>query len=208
TGIGLCTPLGIGTENNWRRLLAGESGLGAIQSFDVSDLPAKVAGQVPRGDTASQRFNADDWVPPKDQRKMDMFIGYAIRAAVQAVEDSGWKPEDEESGERTGVMIGSGIGGLPGISDMAITLAERGPRRVSPFFIPASLINLASGHVSIRHGFKGPNHSVVTACSTGAHAIGDAARLIGLEDADVMVAGGGGGTVCRLGIAGVAAGSA
>jgi 3-oxoacyl-[acyl-carrier-protein] synthase II len=205
TGIGLCTPLGISAENNWRRLLAGESGLGAIQSFDVSDLPAKIAGQVPRGDTASHRFNADDWVPPKDQRKMDMFIVYAICAAVQAVEDSGWKPEDEESRERTGVMIGSGIGGLPGISDMAITLAERGPRRVSPFFIPASLINLASGHVSIRYGFKGPNHSVVTACSTGAHALGDATRLIQLEDADVMVCGGTEAAICRLGLAGFAA---
>jgi 3-oxoacyl-[acyl-carrier-protein] synthase II len=205
TGIGLCTPLGIGTQNNWQRLLAGESGLRSIQSFDVSDLPAKIAGQVPRGDTASQLFNADDWVPPKDQRKMDQFIVYAICAAVQAVEDSGWNPPDEESRERTGVMIGSGIGGLPGISDMAITLAERGPRRVSPFFIPASLINLASGHVSIRYGFKGPNHSVVTACSTGAHALGDAARLIQLEDADVMVCGGTEAAICRLGLAGFAA---
>jgi 3-oxoacyl-[acyl-carrier-protein] synthase II len=205
TGIGLCTPFGIGTDNNWRRLTAGESGLRAIQSFDVSDLPAKIAGQVPRGDTASQLFNADDWVPPKDQRKMDMFIVYALCAAVQAVEDAGWKPEDEESRERTGVMIGSGIGGLPGIADMAITLAERGPRRVSPFFIPSSLINLASGNVSIRYGFKGPNHSVVTACSTGAHALGDAARLIQYEDADVMVCGGAEAAICRLGLAGFAA---
>ena len=205
TGIGLCTPLGIDAENNWRRLLAGESGLGAIQSFDVSDLPAKIAGQVPRGDTASHRFNADDWVPPKDQRKMDMFIVYAICAAVQAVEDSGWKPEDEESRERTGVMIGSGIGGLEDIYDASVLLNERGPRRVTPFFIPSALINLASGHVSIRYGFTGPNHAVVTACSTGAHALGDATRLIQLEDADVMVCGGTEAAICRLGLAGFAA---
>jgi 3-oxoacyl-[acyl-carrier-protein] synthase II len=205
TGIGLVTPFGIGTANNWRRVIAGESGLRAIQSFDVSDLPAKIAGQVPRGDKASGLFNADDWVLPKDQRKMDMFIIYAICAAIQAVEDSGWLPEDEEGRERTGVMIGSGIGGLPAIADMAITLAERGPRRVSPFFIPSSLINLASGNVSIRYGFKGPNHAVVTACSTGAHAIGDAARLIQIEDADVMVCGGTEAAICRLGLAGFAA---
>jgi 3-oxoacyl-[acyl-carrier-protein] synthase II len=205
TGIGLVTPLGIGTANNWRRIVAGESGLRAIQSFDVSDLPAKIAGQVPLGDTASNLFNADDWVLPKDQRKMDMFIIYAISAAVQAVEDSGWQPQDDEGRERTGVMIGSGIGGLPAIADMAITLAERGPRRVSPFFIPSSLINLASGNVSIRYGFKGPNHSVVTACSTGAHAIGDAARLIQIEDADVMICGGAEAAICRLGLAGFAA---
>jgi 3-oxoacyl-[acyl-carrier-protein] synthase II len=205
TGIGLVTPLGIGTANNWRRILAGESGLRAIQSFDVSDLPAKVAGQVPLGDKASDLFNADDWVPPKDQRKMDMFIVFAIAAAVQAVEDSGWLPQDEEGRERTGVMIGSGIGGLPAIADMAITLAERGPRRVSPFFIPSSLINLASGNVSIRYGFRGPNHAVVTACSTGAHAIGDAARLIQIEDADVMICGGAEAAICRLGLAGFAA---
>src|SRR5216684_3710901 len=205
TGIGLVTPLGVGTDHNWRRLLAGESGLRAIQSFDVSDLPAKIAGQVPRGSTAEGFFNTDDWVPSKDQKKMDLFIVYAIGAAVQAVEDSGWKPQDEEGCERTGVMIGSGIGGLPGIAEMAITLAERGPRRVSPFFIPASLINLASGNVSIRYGFRGPNHAVVTACSTGAHALGDAARLIALDDADVMVCGGTEAAVCRLGIAGFAA---
>jgi 3-oxoacyl-[acyl-carrier-protein] synthase II len=205
TGIGLVTPLGVGTDNNWRRLLAGESGLRAIQSFDVSDLPAKIAGQVPRGSTESGLFNTDDWVPPKDQKKMDLFIVYAIGAAVQAIEDSGWKPEDDESRERTGVMIGSGIGGLPGIAEMALTLHERGPRRVSPFFIPASLINLASGNVSIRYGFKGPNHAVVTACSTGAHALGDAARLIQIDDADVMVCGGAEAAICRLGMAGFAA---
>ncbi|MGE0723860.1 MAG: beta-ketoacyl-ACP synthase II [Alphaproteobacteria bacterium] len=205
TGLGLVTPLGIGIENNWKRLVAGESGLVAIQSFDVSDLPAKVAGQVPRGETAEGRFNPDDWIPPKDQRKMDTFIVYAMGAAIQAVEDSGWKPEDEEGRERTGVMIGSGIGGLPGIEEAAITLRDRGPRRISPFFIPACLINLASGHVSIRYGFRGPNHAVVTACSTGAHAIGDASRLIAFGDADVMVAGGSEAAVCRLGIAGFAA---
>src|SRR5713226_5417694 len=205
TGIGLVTPLGIGADNNWRRLLAGESGLRAIQSFDVSDLPAKIAGQVPRGSTEAGLFNTDDWVPPKDQKKMDLFIVYAIGAAVQAIEDSGWKPQDDAGRERTGAMIGSGIGGLPGIADMAITLHGRGPRRVSPFFIPASLINLASGNVSIRYGLKGPNHAVVTACSTGAHALGDAARLIQIDDADVMVCGGAEAAICRLGMAGFAA---
>jgi 3-oxoacyl-[acyl-carrier-protein] synthase II len=205
TGMGLVTPLGIGLERVWHRLLAGESGIGAIQSFDVSDLPSRVAGQVPRGDQSSGLFNADDWVSPKDQRRMDQFIVYAMAAAVQAVEDAGWRPDDEEERERTGVMIGSGIGGLPGITEAAVTLHERGPRRISPFFIPASLINLASGHVSIRYGFKGPNHAVVTACSTGAHAIGDAARLIMLDDADVMVCGGAEAAICRLGLAGFAA---
>jgi 3-oxoacyl-[acyl-carrier-protein] synthase II len=205
TGIGLVTPLGLGIERVWSRLVAGESGVGAIQSFDVSDLPSRVAGMVPRGDRASGHFNADDWVPPKDHRRMDEFIIFAIAAAIQAVEDSGWEPDSDEERERTGVMIGSGIGGLPGISDAAITLHERGPRRISPFFIPSSLINLASGNVSIRYGFKGPNHSVVTACSTGAHAIGDAARLIMLDDADVMVCGGTEAAICRLGLAGFAA---
>src|SRR5438094_4567019 len=205
TGMGVVTPLGIGLEQVWRRLLAGESGIRSIQSFDVSDLPARIAAQVPRGDQASGLFNADDWVPPKDQRRMDQFIVYAMAAAVQAVEDAGWQPDDEEECERTGVMIGSGIGGLPGITEAAVTLHERGPRRISPFFIPASLINLASGHVSIRYGFKGPNHAVVTACSTGAHAIGDAARLIMLDDADVMVCGGAEAAICRLGLAGFAA---
>ncbi len=205
TGMGLVTPLGIGLERNWSRLIEGGSGVRAIQSFDVSDLPARIAGQVPRGDTASGQFNVDDWVPPKDQRKMDGFIVFALAAAVQAVEDSGWTPDDEEERERTGVIIGSGIGGLSGITEGALILRERGPRRVTPFFIPANLINLASGHVSIRYGFKGPNHAVVTACSTGAHAIGDAARLIMLDDADVMVCGGTEAAVCRLGIAGFAA---
>jgi 3-oxoacyl-[acyl-carrier-protein] synthase II len=205
TGLGLVTPLGVGPERVWKRLIAAESGIRSIQSFDVSDLPAKIAGQVPRGETASGDFNADDWVPPKDQRKMDEFIVFAMAAADQAVKDSGWAPQDEDGRERTGVMIGSGIGGLPGITEGALTVHEKGPRRLSPFFIPSNLINLASGHVSIRYGFKGPNHAVVTACSTGAHAIGDAARIIMWEDADVMVAGGTEAAVCRIGIAGFAA---
>ncbi|HZK91194.1 MAG TPA: beta-ketoacyl-ACP synthase II [Stellaceae bacterium] len=205
TGMGLVTPLGLGVERVWKKLLAGESGIGAIQSFDVSDLPARIAAQVPLGDKDSGHFNADDWVPPKDQRRMDQFIIFAMAAADMAVEDAGWKPDDEEELERTGCMIGSGIGGLPGIADGTLTLRDKGPRRLTPFFIPANLINLASGNVSIRHGFKGPNHAVVTACSTGAHAIGDAARLIMLDDADVMVCGGTEAAVCRLGIAGFAA---
>ena len=205
TGLGLVTPLGVGAERVWKRLIAAESGIRSIQSFDVSDLPAKIAGQVPRGETASGDFNADDWVPPKDQRKMDEFIVFAVAAADQAVKDSGWAPQDEDGRERTGVMIGSGIGGLPGITEGALTVHEKGPRRLSPFFIPSNLINLASGHVSIRYGFKGPNHAVVTACSTGAHAIGDAARIIMWEDADVMIAGGTEAAVCRIGIAGFAA---
>jgi len=205
TGMGLVTPLGVGLERNWSSLIEGESGISAIQSFDVADLPTKIAAQVPRGDTASGLFNADDWVAPKDQRKMDGFIVFALAAAAQAVEDAGWSPDSEEACERTGVMIGSGIGGLPGITEGALTLHERGPRRLSPFFIPANLINLASGHVSIRYGFTGPNHAVVTACSSGAHAIGDAARLIMLDDADVMVCGGTEAAVCRLGLAGFAA---
>src|SRR3954469_6771697 len=205
TGMGLVTPLGLGLDHVWNRLIEGESGIGAIQSFDVSDLPSRIAGPVPRGGRESGLFNAHDWVPPKDQRRMDEFIVYALAAAVQAVEDSGWQPGSEEERERTGVMIGSGIGGLPGITEGAITIHERGPRRISPYFIPASLINLASGHVSIRYGLKGPNHAVVTACSTGAHAIGDAARLIALGDADVMVAGGTESPVNRISIAGFAA---
>ncbi|MBI1778798.1 MAG: beta-ketoacyl-ACP synthase II [Proteobacteria bacterium] len=205
TGMGLVTPFGIGIDNNWRRLTHSESGVRAIQNFDVSDLPAKIAGQVPRGETASGHFNADDWVDPKEQRRMDPFIIFAVAAAVQAVKDSGWEPPTEEARERTGVMIGSGIGGLQGIAEGTLVLKEKGPRRMSPFFIPSNLINLASGFVSIRHGFKGPNHAVVTACSTGAHAIGDAARLIQFEDADVMVAGGTEAAVSRLGIAGFCA---
>ena len=202
--MGLVTPLGVGLDVNWRRLLAGESGLRAIQSFDVSDLPAKVAGQVPIGGDDGA-FNPDLFVPANERRRMGEFIVFALAAAIEAVEDSGWKPTDEEARERTGVQIGSGIGGLIGITDVAITLKEKGPRRVSPFFIPANLINLASGHVSIRFGFKGPNTSAVTACSTGAHAIGDAARIIQYGDADVMIAGGTEAAVSRIGIAGFAA---
>src|SRR6267142_361933 len=205
TGMGLVTPFGIGLERNWSSLIAGASGIRAIQSFEVSDLPVKIAAQVPSGDTASGLFNADDWVPPKDQRKMDGFIVYALAAAAQAVEDAGWAPDDEESRERTGVMIGSGIGGLQTIFDASLQIAEGKIRRLSPFFIPSCLINLASGNVSIRYSFKGPNHAVVTACASGAHAIGDAARLIMLDDADVMVCGGAEAAICRLGLAGFGA---
>ncbi len=204
TGIGAVTPLAGGARASWQRLIAGQSGIRATSGFDVSDLASKVAGQVPRGQ-GEGLFNPDDWVEPKDQRKMDQFIVFAMAAAIEAVHDSGWMPEDEESRERTGVIIGSGIGGLPGICENAVILKEKGPRRISPFFIPSCLINLASGHLSIRFGFKGPNHAVVTACSTGAHAIGDGARLIQHGDAEVMVAGGTEGAVCRLGIAGFAA---
>ena len=205
TGMGVVSPLGCGADACWNRLVEGESGITAIQSFDVSDLPAKIAGQVPRGETAEGRWNPDDWMEPREQRKVDRFIVYGVGAAAMAIEDSGWKPTDDEACERTGVMIGSGIGGLQAIEEAAILLKDRGPRRISPFFIPSALINLASGHVSIKHGFKGPNHSVVTACATGAHAIGDAARLIAFDDADVMVAGGAEAAVCRLGIAGFSA---
>jgi 3-oxoacyl-[acyl-carrier-protein] synthase II len=205
TGLGMVTPLGSGVEPVWRRLIDGRSGLRAIQNFDTSDLPSKIAGQVPHGETAEGYFNFDDHVTPQERRRMDPFIVFGLAAADQAVADAEWRPDDEESLERTGVMIGSGIGGLQTIADAALTVHERGPRRLSPFFIPAALINLISGHVSIRYGFRGPNHAVVTACSTGAHAIGDAARLIALDDADVMVAGGAEAAVCRLGMAGFAA---
>ena len=208
TGMGLVTPLGVGVEHNWRGITGGKSGIGAIQAFDVSDLPAKIAGQVPLGDSADGKFNADDYMPPKDQRRVDDFIVYAMGAAVQAVEDAGWEPDDEYELERTGVMIGSGIGGLQSIYDGSTLINERGPRRIGPYFIPSALINLASGFVSIRYGFKGPNHAVVTACSTGAHAIGDAARMVMLDDADVMVAGGTEAAVCRIGLAGFAAAKA
>lgn len=204
TGIGMVTPLGSGANVSWDRLINGESGVSAIQSFDVSDLSSRIAGQVPLGDQDSGKFNADDWISSKDRRKMDDFILYAVAAASEAIADSGWDPQTDEERELTGVMIGSGIGGLKVIQDGAVTLHEKGPRRVTPFFIPASLINLASGQVSIRYGFKGPNHSVVTACSTGAHAIGDAGRMIQWEDADVMIAGGAEAAICRLGIAGFA----
>jgi len=201
--MGLVTPLGSGVESVWDRLIDGQSGVGAIQSFDVSDLPCKIAGQVPAGDATEGLFNAEEYASAKEQRRMDSFIIYGLGAAVQAVENSGWKPEDEESRCRTGVLIGSGIGGLPEISRGAVLVdAEHKVRRLTPFFIPASLINLVSGHVSIRYGFKGPNHAVVTACSTGAHAIGDASRMIMLDDADVMVAGGAEAACCRVGMAG------
>lgn len=203
TGMGLVTPLGCGVEHNWSRLTKGESGLGPITRFDASDLPARVAGELPT--TGEGAFNPDDWVEVKEQKKMDRFILYGMAAAIQAVEHSGWKPDTDEERWRTGVLIGAGIGGLPNIEETSITLKEKGPRRVSPFFIPSSLINLTSGFVSIKYGFKGPNHAVVTACSTGAHAIGDAARLIMWGDADVMVAGGSEGAICKVGMAGFAA---
>lgn len=204
TGLGLVTPLGCGVKETWESLIAARSGISPIVGFDVSDLPARIAGQVPRGEGPG-KFNSNDWIEPKEQKKMDDFIHFAMGAATQAVWDSGWKPEDEASKQRTGVLIGSGIGGLHVIEETVLSLKERGPKRISPFFIPACLINLASGQVSIKFGFKGPNHSVVTACSTGAHAIGDAARLIQIGDADVMVAGGTEAALCRIGIAGFAA---
>lgn len=202
TGLGLVTPLGCGVETTWQRLLAGQSGAGPITRFDPSRVQTTYACQVPLGDGCDGTFNADDWMEPKERRKVDDFILYGIAAADQAVHDAGWTPEDEESRLRTGVMIGSGIGGLQSIEQTTLLMAEKGPRRVSPFFIPGALINLISGQVSIRFGFKGPNHAVVTACSTGAHAIGDAARLIQFGDADVMVAGGAEAAICEIGIAG------
>jgi 3-oxoacyl-[acyl-carrier-protein] synthase II len=202
TGMGMVSPLGDGADNTWRRLIAGESGIRAVQSFDTSDLPTRIGGEVPVGDRANGHFNADLYMPPKDQRKVDKFIVFAVAAASQAIDDSGWQAQSEEDRERAGVMIGSGIGGLQSIYEGSLTVKEKGPRRLSPFFIPSALINLASGQVSIKYGLKGPNHAVVTACSTGAHAIGDAARLIALDDADVMVAGGAEAAVCRLGFAG------
>lgn len=205
TGMGVVTPLGVGVPHVWKQLVEGRSGISAIQSFDVSDLPAKIAGVVPVGDSEYGHFNVDDYVDKKDQRKMDTFIAYAMAATQEAVEQSGWTPDDEESLDRTGVMIGSGIGGLRGISEGTLILTDKGPRRLSPFFIPANLINLASGYVSIRYGYRGPNHSVVTACATGSHAIGDAARLIMWDDADVMIAGGTEAAVCRIGLAGFSA---
>ena len=205
TGMGMVTPLGCGVEASWKRLLAGESGARKIEKFDVSDLPAKIACTIPRGDGSDGTWNPDQWMEPKEQRKVDEFIVFAMAAAHQALDDSGWRPTTYDEQIRTGVMIGSGIGGLEGIADAAVVLKERGPRRVSPFFIPGRLINLASGYVSIAHGLKGPNHAVVTACSTGAHAIGDAARLVMLGDADVMVAGGSESPICRISIAGFSA---
>ena len=205
TGLGMVSPLACGVEETWRRILAGQSGIGPIEGVQVDDLPCRIAGQVPFGDGSDGTFNPDDWMEVKEQRKVDPFIIYAMGAAQQAVEDSGWAPTDYEQQCRTGVLIGSGIGGLKGIEEAALMVAEKGPRRLSPFFIPGRLINLTSGYVSIRYGFKGPNHSVVTACSTGSHAIGDAARLIALGDADVMVAGGAESPISRLGVAGFVA---
>jgi 3-oxoacyl-[acyl-carrier-protein] synthase II len=202
TGLGLVTPLADGVEESWTRLLAGQSGAGTITQFDASGLATNYACEVKRGDGSDGTFNADRYMEPKDQRKVDNFILFGMAAAQQAVEDSGWMPEDEAGRERTGVMIGSGIGGLNSIAETALLLRDKGPRRVSPFFIPGALINLVSGQVSIRYKFKGPNHSVVTACSTGAHAIGDATRLIKYGAADVMVAGGAEAAICEIGIAG------
>ncbi|QYZ70869.1 beta-ketoacyl-ACP synthase II [Neotabrizicola shimadae] len=202
TGLGLVTPLACGVEETWNRLLAGQSGAGPITRFDASTVITKYACEIPRGDGSDGTFNPDDWMEPKEQRKVDDFILYGMAAAVQAVRDAGWEDPSEEEKLRTGVMIGSGIGGLASIAETAVLIKERGTKRVSPFFIPGALINLISGQVSIRFGFKGPNHSVVTACSTGAHAIGDAARLIMWGDADVMVAGGAESPICEIGIAG------
>ena len=202
TGLGMVTPLACGVEETWARLIAGQSGAGTITRFDTTNVVTQYACEVPRGDGTAGTFNPDDWMEPKDQRKVDDFILYGVAAAVQAVMDSGWVPGDEEARCRTGVMMGSGIGGLSAIADTAVLIKERGPKRVSPFFIPSALINLISGQVSIRFGFKGPNHAVVTACSTGAHAIGDAARLIQWGDADVMVAGGAESPISEIGIAG------
>src|SRR6202521_5838831 len=205
TWLGLLTPLGCGVEASWSRLIAGQSGARRIEEFEVDDLACQIACFVPRGSLSEGKFTPDDWMEPKEQRKVDDFIIFAMAAATQALEDSGWKADTPEKQERSGVMIGSGIGGLSGIADTALLLKERGPRRVSPFFIPGRLINLASGYVSIEHGLKGPNHAVVTACSTGAHAIGDASRLIALGDAEVMVAGGTESPICRLSMAGFCA---
>jgi len=205
TGLGLVTPLASGIEQTWQRLLAGDSGIKRIEKFDVSDISCKVAGQVPRGDGANGSFNPDQWMEPKEQRKVDDFIIFAMGAATQALNDAGWHPRDYEDQIASGVLIGSGIGGVEGIAETALLLRDRGPRRVSPFFIPGRLINLASGYVSIEHSLKGPNHAVVTACSTGAHAIGDAGRLIALGDADVMLAGGTESPINRISLAGFAA---
>ncbi len=205
TGMGIACPLGLGVEHVWKRLLAAESGITAIQGFDVADLPAKIAGTVPQGPKAEGKLDLGEWIPIKDQKKMDRFIHFGLVAATQAVEDSGWMPEDEEGRCATGVMIGSGIGGLETIYEASVQVSQGKARRLSPFFIPSALINLASGHLSIKYGFKGPNHSAVTACATGVHAIGDAARLIMLGDADLMVAGGAEAAVNQLGIAGFCA---
>ena len=204
TGMGMVTPLGVGVDHNWSQILAGKSGISRITNFQVDDIACQIAGQVP-GPDAAGGLNIDDFIEPREQRRQDRFIQLGGVAAQLAVEDSGWKPDDDEAQNRTGVMIGSGIGGLETIVKTDQLISERGTRKVSPFFIPSALINLVSGHVSIRYGFRGPNHAVVTACSTGAHAIGDAARMVALDDADVMVAGGAEAAVCRIGMAGFAA---
>jgi len=205
TGMGMVSPLASGVDESWKRLIASQSGIGRIERIDVSDIKCQIAGQIPLGDGSDGTFNPDETFPVKDQRRVDDFITYAIAASEEAVNDAGWRPEEYEDLIRTGVMVGSGIGGLQGIEEAALDFDVKGPRRVSPFFIPGRLINLASGYISIRYGFKGPNHAVVTACSTGAHAIGDAARLIALDDADVMLAGGTESPICRLGLAGFVA---
>ena len=202
TGLGMVTPLACGVEETWSRLIAGQSGAGTITKFDSSNVVTQYACEIPLGDGSDGTFNPDNWMEPKEQRKVDDFIIYGMAAAVQAVRDAGWDDISEDEKLRTGVMIGSGIGGLNSIAETAVLIKEKGPKRVSPFFIPGALINLISGQVSIRFGFKGPNHAVVTACSTGAHAIGDAARLIQWGDADVMVAGGAESPICEIGIAG------
>jgi 3-oxoacyl-[acyl-carrier-protein] synthase II len=205
TGLGMVSPLGCGVEVTWKRLLEGKSGAKKIDTFDVSDLRCQIGHVIPVGDGSDGTFNRDQWMEPKESRKVDDFIVYGVTAATQALDDAGWKPEKADDQERTGVLIGSGIGGIEGIAETAITLKEKGPRRVSPFFIPGRLINLASGYVSIQHGLKGPNHAVVTACSTGAHAIGDAGRMIALGDADVMVAGGTESPIGRMALSGFSA---
>ncbi len=205
TGLGMVSPLACGVEDTWKRLLEGRSGARRVETFDVSDIACQIACVVPRGDGTDGTFNPDQWMEPKEQRKVDDYIIFAVSAATQALNDAGWHPKTYEDQCATGVLIGSGIGGLGGIYETSLLLKEKGPRRVSPFFIPGRLINLCSGYVSIQHGLKGPNHSVVTACSTGAHAVGDAGRLIALGDADVMVAGGAESAVNRIGLAGFAA---
>ena len=208
TGLGLVTPLACGVDATWSRILEGRSGARRVEEFQVDDITCRIAAFIPRGNGSNGTFNPDQWMEPKDQRKVDDFIVYAMSAADQALADANWAPKTGDEQERTGVLIGSGIGGLSGIADTSILLKEKGPRRVSPFFIPGRLINLASGYVSIKHKLKGPNHSVVTACSTGAHAIGDASRLVAIGDADVMVAGGAESPICRIALAGFAAAKA
>ncbi|QGM97056.1 beta-ketoacyl-ACP synthase II [Methylocystis parvus] len=205
TGLGVVSPLGCGVETNWRRLVAGEHGFRRIDTFETSDLACQIAAMIPRGDGSDGTFNADDWFDPKEQRKVDDFIVYGVAAATQALADAGWKADTPEKQESTGVLIGSGIGGLGGIYETSLTLKEKGPRRVSPFFVSGRIINLVAGYVSILHSLKGPNHAVVTACATGTHAVGDAARIIAMGDADVMVAGGAESPVNRIGVAGFAA---